>query len=77
MNATPDWLCGAVEIALNRYLRLEPAVLADCAGLEGRVLALHADALDWTLFLQPHAQGVQVLGQGEGRPGGGRAPCPA
>ena len=60
MNATPDWLCGAVEIALNRYLRLEPAVLADCAGLEGRVLALHADALEWTLFLQPHAQGVQV-----------------
>lgn len=57
---TPDFVCGAVEIALNRYLRLEPAVLADCAALEGRVLALHADALDWTIFLQPHAQGVQV-----------------
>ena len=57
---TPDWLCGAVEIALNRYLRLEPAVLAECAGLEGKVLALHAEALDWTLFLRPYAQGVQV-----------------
>ena len=57
---TPDWLCGAVEIALNRYLRLEPAVLAECAHLEGKVLALHAEALEWTLFLQPHAQGVQV-----------------
>lgn len=57
---TPDFVCGAVEIALNRYLRLEPSVLADCAALDGKVLALHAEALDWTLFLQPHAQGVQV-----------------
>lgn len=57
---TPDVVCGAVEIALNRYLRLEPAVLAGCAALEGKVLALHAEVLEWTLFLQPHAQGVQV-----------------
>lgn len=57
---TPDFVCGAVEIALNRYLRLEPAVLAECAALEGKILALHAEVLDWTLFLQPHAQGVQV-----------------
>ncbi|MEK6806103.1 MAG: SCP2 sterol-binding domain-containing protein [Pseudomonadota bacterium] len=57
---TPDWVCGATEIALNRYLRLEPAVLADCAQLEGKVLALHAEGLDWTLFLHPNPQGVQV-----------------
>jgi ubiquinone biosynthesis protein UbiJ len=57
---TPDFVCGAVEIALNRYLRLEPAVLAECAQLEGKVLALHANGLDWTLFLHPNAQGVQV-----------------
>jgi len=57
---TPDWICGAAEIALNRYLRLEPAVLSECAQLEGKVLALHAEGLDWTLFLHPNAQGVQV-----------------
>lgn len=57
---TPDWLCGAVEVALNRYLRLEPAVLTEMAELDGKVLALHTDALDWTLFLHPNAQGVQV-----------------
>ncbi len=62
---TPDWLCGAVEVALNRYLRLEPVVLTQCAQLEGKVLALQADGLDWTLFLLPNAQGIQVMAECE------------
>lgn len=54
-------LCAALEIALNRYLALEPDVLADCGRLQGRVIALHADGPGWEFYLCPHGGGVQVL----------------
>ena len=57
---TPALLCAAAEIALNRYLGLEPAALEDCAALAGRGIALHASDLDWTLVVEPHAGGVRV-----------------
>lgn len=58
---TPALLCAGLELALNRYLALEPEVLADCAKLEGRVIALHANGPGWEFFLVPHKGGVQVL----------------
>jgi ubiquinone biosynthesis protein UbiJ len=61
---TPALLCAAAEIALNRYLGLEPAALEDCAALAGRGIGLHASDLNWTLVLEPHAGGVRVAPEG-------------
>jgi len=66
MNA-PTVLCAALEVALNRYLGLEPDVLAECARLKGRVIALRAIGPEWEFFLVPHAGGVQVLDRWEGK----------
>jgi ubiquinone biosynthesis protein UbiJ len=56
----PALLCATLEVALNRYLRLEPSALQACAALEGRRIALCADDLDWTLIVEPMAGGVRV-----------------
>jgi ubiquinone biosynthesis accessory factor UbiJ len=59
----PGLLVSALEIALNRYLRLEPDVLAECGRLSGRCIALGVNGLDWTFFIEPDAQGVRVAAQ--------------
>lgn len=64
----PALLCAALEVALNRYLRLEPAVLADCAKLEGRALALEASDLGWRFVIEPIASGVRVSDGGAIKP---------
>jgi ubiquinone biosynthesis protein UbiJ len=58
--SAPALLCAAMEVALNRHLALEPAVLAQCANLSGRIIELHSEAPDWTFCLEFHAQGVRV-----------------
>ena len=57
---TPAPLCAAVEVALNRTLRLEPEVLADFARLKGNTLALHVETLGWSFFVECLADGVRV-----------------
>jgi len=57
----PAMLNAAIEVALNRYLALEPEVLAECAELSGRCIALAVDVPPWTLALEFHAGGVRVL----------------
>ncbi len=59
--SAPPLLCAAIEIALNRYLALEPDVAAQVSGLKGRVIALHALGPDWEFYLCPGASGVTVL----------------
>ncbi|MGH8442091.1 MAG: ubiquinone biosynthesis accessory factor UbiJ [Nevskiaceae bacterium] len=70
--SAPPLLCAALEIAVNRYLALEPAVAARVGALEGRVIALHALGPGWEFYLCPRAQGVTVLdtwpGQGDPKP---------
>jgi ubiquinone biosynthesis accessory factor UbiJ len=61
-------MCAALEIALNRYLALEPDVLAEFARLEGRVIALAAAGPEWDFFLVPNRTGVQVLDEWQGKP---------
>lgn len=61
-------MCAGLEVALNRYLSLESATLADCGKLAGRCIALHADGPGWEFFLVPHAGGVQVMGEWPGKP---------
>lgn len=61
-------LLAALEIALNRYLAVEPAVLRELERLSGRVLAVHVRELDLRLYLAPVSGGVQVLGRLETPP---------
>ncbi len=68
MNA-PPLLCAALEIALNRYLALEPAVQAELGRLKDRVIALHAQGPGWEFYLCPSASGVVVLDAWPGKPG--------
>jgi len=61
--SAPSMLCATLEVALNRYLQLERSVLEDCAVLSGRCIALRAEDLGWTFFVEPHANGVRVQGE--------------
>ena len=65
---TPALACAALEIALNRYLRLERSALEECAALSGKSIALHLADLGWTFVVEPHPAGVRVLAEGETPP---------
>lgn len=52
---------GLIEIGLNRYLALEPSVLAECARLQGRVLAFELTDWNMAFYLVPDQAGVSVL----------------
>lgn len=62
----PAMLCAALEIALNRYLNLEPAALADCERLSGSSIELHLSGFEWRLFIEFDARGVRVLNEHNG-----------
>lgn len=66
--AAPTLLCATVEVALNRYLRLERTVLDDCARLEGKAIAFEAADLGWLLVIEPIATGVRVSNAAEDEP---------
>lgn len=66
--AAPALVCAAVEVALNRYLRLERGVIADCAALEGKSIALEAADLGWLFVIEPIATGVRVGNVAHGEP---------
>jgi ubiquinone biosynthesis protein UbiJ len=66
--AAPDLACAALEIALNRYLRLERSALEECAALDGKCIALQLADLDWTFLVEPHAGGVRVAAEAEAVP---------
>ncbi|MGH8456999.1 MAG: ubiquinone biosynthesis accessory factor UbiJ [Stenotrophobium sp.] len=59
--SAPALLCATLEVALNRYLALEPEVLGECGKLSGRVIALNVDGVGWTFFIEFHGGGVRVL----------------
>lgn len=61
----PALLCATMEVALNRYLSLEPEVLAECGELSGRSIALRALGMGWTFHVEFHAGGVRVLSESE------------
>ena len=58
--SAPGLLVGAMEVALNRFLRLEPDVLAQCAELRGRVIGLAVAPLNWQLYIEFVDGGVRV-----------------
>lgn len=59
--STPAILCAAAEIALNRYLRLEPSVLDQCAKLNGRCMEFVLPAAGFGLAVEFMPSGVRVL----------------
>lgn len=66
MIAPPSVLCATLEVALNRFLALESAALAECAALQGRRIALAVDTPAWTFVLEFHRGGVRVLAGEDG-----------
>jgi len=66
--SAPPLLCATLEIALNRYLALEPAVQAEFGRLQGRVIALHALGPEWEFYVCPNASGVTVLDTWDAKP---------
>ncbi|MGB0221564.1 MAG: ubiquinone biosynthesis accessory factor UbiJ [Sinimarinibacterium flocculans] len=66
--SAPAWLCAGMEIALNRHLALEPAVLAQCAKLSGRIIELRTETPDWAFCLEFHGRGVRVAPQAPREP---------
>jgi ubiquinone biosynthesis protein UbiJ len=58
---TSPLICAAAEIALNRYLRLESAVVEDCGRLSGRTIELALSRPPLSLVIEFMAGGVRVL----------------
>lgn len=61
--STPALLCAAAEIALNRYLRLEAAVLDECAELDGRCIEFLLPAAAQAMTLEFMPSGVRITPQ--------------
>jgi ubiquinone biosynthesis protein UbiJ len=64
----PSVVCATLEVALNRYLRLERGVVADCATMAGKSIALEAADLGWMFVIEPIATGVRVSNVAEDEP---------
>jgi ubiquinone biosynthesis protein UbiJ len=60
---TPSLLLAALEIALNRYLRLEPAAIEECARLAGRTIELQVTQPAWSFLIEFTASGVRVASE--------------
>ncbi|TAM11836.1 MAG: hypothetical protein EPN72_07925 [Nevskiaceae bacterium] len=56
----PNLLCAALEIALNRVLRAEPAALRRCPALAGKTLAIVPGGLGWRFVIEIDTRGVRV-----------------
>ena len=54
-------LTGALETAINRYLRLDPNSHLMLAPLVGKVIAITLEPLNETVYLCPTADGIQCL----------------
>ena len=65
MTPAPALACAALEIALNRYLRLDDGALDACARLQGRSIAVAVEDLGWEWHIEPTSTGVRVTGTGD------------
>lgn len=63
MRAAPPLVCAGLEVALNRYLQIEPAALAECAAMSQHSIAYELEGLDWQLFIEFDARGVRVINE--------------
>lgn len=65
---TPAVLAAGLETALNALLRLDPETQARLVALDGNVIAIEAEGLGLTLYLQPNASGIQIKESYDGEP---------
>ncbi|MDP1543733.1 MAG: SCP2 sterol-binding domain-containing protein [Polycyclovorans sp.] len=65
---TPAPLAAALEVALNRYLRLEPEAEAALASLAGKRIAVQLTPLGWHLLLEMLPGGSVRVGVDEPDP---------
>lgn len=61
--STPTALCGAVEVALNRYLALDAGALEELRTLHGRSLAVHVTPPDWWIVFDFIGERVRVAAE--------------
>jgi ubiquinone biosynthesis protein UbiJ len=61
--SAPSLAVAALEVGLNRYLRLEPAAIDECARLSGRAIELHVESPDWSFFIEFIPSGVRVASE--------------
>lgn len=61
--SAPPLLCAGLEVALNRYLRLEPAAIGECARLAGRTIELRVREPAWSFFIEFIPTGVRVAAE--------------
>lgn len=64
----PPLACAAMEVALNRYLRLEDAALQDCARLAGKHMEVALPSGGLSAAIEFIEGGVRVLPQAPGKP---------
>lgn len=57
---------AAAETLINRALELDPGTRAGLARLQGKVLAVHAQSPDFSLYLLPSDQGLELFHHWEG-----------
>ncbi len=62
-KAAPPLVCAGLEIALNRYLQIEPAALAECAAMSRERVAIEIEGIAWELLIEFDARGVRVIGE--------------
>ena len=54
-------LIGAIETALNEYIKMDASASSKLEKLSGKVIAIELQGWDFTLYLLPDAQGIQVM----------------
>ena len=54
-------LIAAIETALNQYINMDSMAAVKLAGLAGKVIAIELQGWDFTLYLLPDTQGIQVM----------------
>lgn len=53
-------LTEALETSINLVLKQDPATLKKFSALQGKVIAFELSELDFTIYLFPHNEGVQI-----------------
>ncbi|GGB98277.1 sterol-binding protein [Marinobacterium zhoushanense] len=61
-------LVAVAEQSLNRILAQDPVTLDRLGELGGKVVAIEASLPAFTLYLLPHSEGIDLLGQFAGEP---------
>lgn len=61
-------LIGAIETALNEYIKMDALASTKVAKLSGKIIAIELQGWDFTLYLLPDAHGIQVMSSYAGEP---------